>query len=95
MDTNSAKRVKYDAHNASKINGVEEDIKKRRMERVRRNNKEDHQRKVLKPMGFQFNRSAVKYSCTRFFYKKLGSGHSPKSFLIQQGILSILVLKVS
>ena len=30
-----------------------------------------------------------------FFYKKLGSGHSTKSFLIQQEILSILVLKVS
>ena len=33
---------------------------------------------------------------TRFFYKKLGSGHSStKSFLIQHEILSILVLKVS
>ena len=29
-----------------------------------------------------------------FFYKKLGSGHSTKSFLIPQEILSILVLKV-
>ena len=30
-----------------------------------------------------------------FFYKKLGSGHSTKSFFIQFEILSILVLKVS
>ena len=30
-----------------------------------------------------------------FFYKKLGSGHSTKSFLISHEILSILVLKVS
>ena len=28
------------------------------------------------------------------FYKKLGSGHSTKSFLILHEILSILVLKV-
>ena len=28
-----------------------------------------------------------------FFYKKLGSGHSTKSFLISHEILSILVLK--
>ena len=34
--------------------------------------------------------------CTRFFYyKKLGSGHRTKSFLISHEILSILVLKVS
>ena len=34
---------------------------------------------------------------TRFFfiYKKLGSGHSTKSFLISHEILSILVLQVS
>ena len=32
---------------------------------------------------------------TRFFYKKLGSGHSTESFLISHEILSILVLKVS
>ena len=32
---------------------------------------------------------------TRFFYKKLGSGHSSKSFLISYEIFSILVLKVS
>ena len=32
---------------------------------------------------------------TGFFYTKLGSGHSTKSFLISHGILSILVLKVS
>ena len=30
-----------------------------------------------------------------FFYKKLGSGHRTKSFLISHEILSILVLKVS
>ena len=30
-----------------------------------------------------------------FFHKKLGSGHSTKSFLIQHEILSIVVLKVS
>ena len=30
-----------------------------------------------------------------FFYKKLGSGHSTKSFLISHEILFILVLKVS
>ena len=30
-----------------------------------------------------------------FLYKKLGSGHSTKSFLIQHEILSIIVLKVS
>ena len=29
------------------------------------------------------------------FYKKLGSGHSTRSFLISHEILSILVLKVS
>ena len=34
-------------------------------------------------------------SDTRFFYKKLGSGHRTKSFLISHEILSILVLKVS
>ena len=33
-------------------------------------------------------------NCTRF-YKKLGSGHSTKIFLIEHEILSILVLKVS
>ena len=32
---------------------------------------------------------------TFFFYKKLGSGRSTKSFLIQQEILSILVIKDS
>ena len=32
---------------------------------------------------------------TRFFYKKLGSGHSTKSFLNSHEILSILVLKFS
>ena len=31
----------------------------------------------------------------RFFFKKLGSGHRTKSFLILHEILSILVLKVS
>ena len=31
----------------------------------------------------------------RVFYKKLGSGHSTKSFLISHEILFILVLKVS
>ena len=30
-----------------------------------------------------------------FFYKKLGSGHRTKSFLISHEILSILVLTVS
>ena len=35
-------------------------------------------------------------TCTRFFlYKKPGSGHSTKSFLISFEILSILVLNVS
>ena len=32
---------------------------------------------------------------TRFFFKKLGSGHCTKSFLISHSILSILVPKVS
>ena len=32
---------------------------------------------------------------TRFFYKKLGSGHSTKSFSISHEILAILVLEVS
>ena len=39
--------------------------------------------------------SRIDLSSTRFFYKKLGSGHSTKSFLISYEILSILVLKVS
>ena len=32
---------------------------------------------------------------TGFFYKKLGSGHSTKSFVIEHEMLSILVLKAS
>ena len=32
---------------------------------------------------------------SRFFNKKLGSGHGTNSFLISHEILSILVLKVS
>ena len=39
--------------------------------------------------------SSCAVTTTRFFYKKLGSGHSTKSFLISHEILSILVLKVS
>ena len=34
------------------------------------------------------------YASINFFYKKLGSGHSTKSFVISHEILSILVLKV-
>ena len=44
---------------------------------------------------FERSESQVSYKQYTFFYKKLGSGHSTKSFLIQQEILSILVLKVS
>ena len=54
------------------------------------------QTKVIKNRTYLVLSSVVQlrpYS-TRFFYKKLGSGHSTKSFLIQE-ILSILVLKVS
>ena len=39
-------------------------------------------------------KNVMKFQHT-FFYKKLGSGHSTKSFLISHEILSILVLKVS
>ena len=35
----------------------------------------------------------VLFESTHVFYKKLGSGHSTKSFLINHDILSILVLK--
>ena len=38
-----------------------------------------------------FGVTLLKYT----FYKKLGSGHGTKSFLISHEILSILVLKVS
>ena len=38
---------------------------------------------------------SISVNYTFYFYKKLGSGHSTKSFLISHEILSILVLKVS
>ena len=41
------------------------------------------------------NESVCKSLYIHVFYKKLGSGHSTKSFLISHEILSTLVLKVS
>ena len=46
----------------------------------------------------RFRRGALSTSIPKrytFFYKKLGSGHSTKSFLISHEILSILVQNVS
>ena len=51
-------------------------------------------KKSASPLNEQGNWRPVNL-ITRFFYKKLGSGHSTKSFLISHEILSILVLKVS
>ena len=45
--------------------------------------------------AFEIFTSEMALSMHVCFYKKLGSGHSTKSFLISHEILSILVLKVS
>ena len=46
-------------------------------------------------LGQFFHNKILKFGSLHVFYKKLGSGHSTKSFFISHEILSILVLKVS